>query len=193
MKDVDERLGSSSATLVSAMRILANDIQSDDGVANAAIREAADRIEQLEAKLRQAHKDYGCEIRDPCGTIWEYCDLMRSKAIDVLEWYHRDGSVGGACDPMEALREVVGVTEEWLCRVVLPRRWDDIPRGEQKSCYWAAIPNDPDNILDGMEYEIVYVYFDGKWSVMRPGESQREPLSAFRFICPIDSFEIREA
>jgi hypothetical protein len=77
--------------------------------------------------------------------------------------------------------------------VVLPRRWDDMQQSEQKSCYWAAIPNDPDNILDGMEYEIVYVYFDGKWSVMRPGESQRESLSAFRFLCPIDSFEIKEA
>jgi hypothetical protein len=72
-----------------------NDIQNEDGIANAAIREAADRIEQLEAQLRQTHKDYGCEIRDPCGTIWEYCYLMRSKAIAVLEWYHRDGSVGG--------------------------------------------------------------------------------------------------
>jgi hypothetical protein len=116
----DEGLGSSrcssSATLVSAMRILANEIQSEDGVANAAIREAADRIEQLEAKLKQVHKDYGCEIRDPCGTIWEYCDLMRAKAIDVLEWYYRVGDVGGAVEPMDELCKVVGVTEEWLCR-----------------------------------------------------------------------------
>ena len=79
-------------------------------------REAADRLEQLDAKLRQAHKDYGCEIRDPYGTIWEYCNSIRSKAIDVLEWYHRDGSVGGACEPMDELRVAVGVTEEWLCR-----------------------------------------------------------------------------
>lgn len=107
---------SSSATLVAAMRILANDIQSEDGVANAAISEAADRIEQLEASIKQIHKDYGCEVRDPCGTIWDYCERVRQKAIGVLEWYHRDGSVGGACDPMEELREVVGVTEEWLCR-----------------------------------------------------------------------------
>jgi len=50
---------SSSATLVSAMRILANDIQSDDGIANAAIAEAADRIEQLEANMErlQSHAD----------------------------------------------------------------------------------------------------------------------------------------
>lgn len=119
-KDATENLGSShgssSAVLVSALRVLASDIQCDDGVANACVAEAAERIEQLEASIKQIHKDYGCEIRDPCGTIWEYCERVRQKAIGVLEWYHRDGSVGGACDPMEQLREVVGVTEEWLCR-----------------------------------------------------------------------------
>jgi hypothetical protein len=34
-------------TLIKALRILANDIQSDDGIANAAIAEAADRLEKL--------------------------------------------------------------------------------------------------------------------------------------------------
>lgn len=34
-------------TLISALRVLARDIQSEDGVANAAIAEAADRIEYL--------------------------------------------------------------------------------------------------------------------------------------------------
>jgi hypothetical protein len=34
-------------TLVCALRILATDIQSDDGVANACIEEAANRIEEL--------------------------------------------------------------------------------------------------------------------------------------------------
>ena len=87
MKDVDEGLGrthcSSSATLVSAMRILANEIQSDDGVANAAIREAADRIEQLETSIKQIHKDYGCEIRDPCGTIWEYASRLEKENAEL--------------------------------------------------------------------------------------------------------------
>lgn len=40
---------SDTATLISALRILARDIQSEDGVANACIAEAADRIEQLNA------------------------------------------------------------------------------------------------------------------------------------------------
>jgi len=40
-----------TATLIQAMRILARDIQSDDGVANAAIAEAADRMEQQAATI----------------------------------------------------------------------------------------------------------------------------------------------
>lgn len=42
---------SSSETLVSALRILAQDIESADWVANAAIQEAADRIEELAAEV----------------------------------------------------------------------------------------------------------------------------------------------
>jgi hypothetical protein len=38
--------------MIAAMRILARDIQSGDGVANAAIAEAADRLEKLDALLR---------------------------------------------------------------------------------------------------------------------------------------------
>jgi hypothetical protein len=71
--------------------------------------------EEQNYDLRYPHRRE--EKRDVTkDSIGEYCDLIRSKAIDVLEWYYRDGSVGGACDPMEALREVIGVTEEWLCR-----------------------------------------------------------------------------
>jgi hypothetical protein len=37
---------SSTEAIISALRILARDIQSEDGVANAAIAEAADRLEE---------------------------------------------------------------------------------------------------------------------------------------------------
>lgn len=48
---------SSTETLIAAMRILARDIQSGDGVANAAIAEAVDRLEELHAgHLRDATK-----------------------------------------------------------------------------------------------------------------------------------------
>ena len=38
-------------TLIAALRILARDIHSEDGVANAAISEAADRLEELQKLL----------------------------------------------------------------------------------------------------------------------------------------------
>lgn len=38
---------STTDTLIKALRILARDIESGDGVANAAIAEAADRLEQI--------------------------------------------------------------------------------------------------------------------------------------------------
>lgn len=40
-------------TLIAAMRILAADIQTDDGVANAAISEAADRLEEFRQALEE--------------------------------------------------------------------------------------------------------------------------------------------
>ncbi len=45
-----------TTVLIDAMRILANEIESEDGVANAAIAEAADRLEELNAELEQALK-----------------------------------------------------------------------------------------------------------------------------------------
>ena len=45
---------STTQTLIDALRILARDIQSDDGVANAAIAEAAQRLEALEEQLQEA-------------------------------------------------------------------------------------------------------------------------------------------
>ena len=42
---------STTDTLIAAMRILARDIPSDDGVANAAIADAAGRLEEQEAEI----------------------------------------------------------------------------------------------------------------------------------------------
>ena len=44
---------SSTETLIAAMRILARDIQSGDGVANAAIAEAADRLEEQQSRIAE--------------------------------------------------------------------------------------------------------------------------------------------
>ena len=42
---------SSTETLIGAMSILAHDIQSGDGVANTAIAEAADRLEEQQEEI----------------------------------------------------------------------------------------------------------------------------------------------
>lgn len=36
-------------------------------------------ITQLKGALRQAHKDYGFEIRDPNGTIWQECERLQKE------------------------------------------------------------------------------------------------------------------
>jgi len=66
-------------------------------------------------------------------------------------------------------------------------RWDDLPVWRRKSGYWAAIPVDSDSILGAMDNEIVYVSFDGKWHVLRPGQSKAEPLSNFHFLREIEA------
>ena len=49
-------------TLLKAMRILARDIQSDDGVANGAISEAADRMEELQAERDRLRDLLNCAV-----------------------------------------------------------------------------------------------------------------------------------
>lgn len=46
---------SSTMSLIIAMHVLSNEIQSDDGVANAAIREAGDRLAKLHRMVNHAY------------------------------------------------------------------------------------------------------------------------------------------
>lgn len=48
---------STTETLIAAMRILARDILSGDGVANAAISEAADRLEEQQARIAELEQN----------------------------------------------------------------------------------------------------------------------------------------
>lgn len=51
LQDSDPPAGSSTITLISAMRALATEIESEDRVANAAIAEAANRLERMRDAL----------------------------------------------------------------------------------------------------------------------------------------------
>lgn len=44
-------------TIIEALRVLARDIQSGDGVANAAIAEAADRLEKQQRRIRNQRRE----------------------------------------------------------------------------------------------------------------------------------------
>jgi len=46
---------SSTETLIAAMRILSQDIQSEDGAANAAVAEAAERLAEQHMRIKQWH------------------------------------------------------------------------------------------------------------------------------------------
>jgi len=63
---------SKTETIIGALRVLANDIQSEDGVANAAIAEAADRMEELCNELlfyRKLNKNFA-ETSRICAQIY---------------------------------------------------------------------------------------------------------------------------
>ena len=69
---------SSTATLIKALEILSRDIQSDDGVANAAIAEAAQRLGEMVAAGDKLAAEVGCS----CGG-GESC--YRNQLFDAWE------------------------------------------------------------------------------------------------------------
>jgi chromosome segregation ATPase len=85
-------------TLIRALRILARDIHSDDGVANEAISEAALRLEELDDHLTAANRELEQANRvsaaaskrileleaDVEATVWKYTPAMADAKIDQL-------------------------------------------------------------------------------------------------------------
>lgn len=63
-----------TTTLIEAMRILSREIESGDGVANAAIAEAADRLEELQAKL------------DKCKAFFDFDSYWQKEPENSTEW-----------------------------------------------------------------------------------------------------------
>jgi cbb3-type cytochrome oxidase cytochrome c subunit len=70
-------------TLIKALRILASDIQSEDGVANAAILEAAQRMEEMNERIKRLEKlgrelyetvGCGCGMSGPCRSCRDATD-----------------------------------------------------------------------------------------------------------------------
>lgn len=68
---------SDTTTIIAAMRALAHDIESSDGIANAAIAEAADRLDQQAAEIERLQ----AELADAssCAKAWEQ-EMNRARA-----------------------------------------------------------------------------------------------------------------
>jgi ABC-type transporter Mla subunit MlaD len=62
---------STTNTLVEALNILARDIQSEDGVANACIAEAAQRLQEQEENIN--------DLRDGINNLCSELDKLRNK------------------------------------------------------------------------------------------------------------------
>jgi hypothetical protein len=70
--------------LVKAMHILANDIQSDDGVANAAIYEAAQRLEEQNQRIKRLEEAGN-------ALLWYFCpkntgDISFLQSEAIKQW-----------------------------------------------------------------------------------------------------------
>ena len=80
---------SSDETLVGALRILAQDIESVDGVANAALQEAADRIEELAAEVEDLRNQNHCN-RVAAEARWDRIKKLEEEndalKADLLLW-----------------------------------------------------------------------------------------------------------
>lgn len=60
-------------TCIKALRALAQDIQSDDGVANAALDECADRMERMEQRIHQLEAENDAMRADLL--LWEQKEI----------------------------------------------------------------------------------------------------------------------
>ena len=107
--------------LISAMRLLAQEIQSEDGVANAAIAEAGNRLSELEAQLAQAQQGVGEGITRPhdgperCPTYYDGCNCTVEVLLHNIE---RAQKAERRVAELEAeFRHVLGVgkEDEWEC------------------------------------------------------------------------------
>jgi hypothetical protein len=81
-------------TLAKAMEILARDIESGDGVANAAIAEAAERLYSLDADLKEAERQLAVNHERAEGIIsarQAALERVSNALADALSTFRKDG------------------------------------------------------------------------------------------------------
>ena len=95
---------SSNKTLADALRILAQDIESVDGVANAALQEAADCIDELALEVEdlryQNHNN-----RVPAEDRWDRIQRLEQAGDRMAEWLEDIRNLGADATLSHAWRE----------------------------------------------------------------------------------------
>ena len=61
--------------------------------------------------------------------------------------------------------------------------------GELTAGYYFATPIGDEDCLDAKPYEIVYLYFDGSWQVIRPGLVKSEDPSRWNLFKKVELFQ----
>ena len=106
---------SSTETLIAAMRILARDIESGDGVANVAIAEAADRLAELQSHVMSEHLRDATKMAEQQASIAELAAKAATgrravamladtaeKVESLVGWVGRNMKCG--CTPLELVK-----------------------------------------------------------------------------------------
>ena len=66
------------------------------------------RADEYAAKLAQAHKDYGCELLDPPGTIWDHAAKVQAENAELkMRLQYANGKLSEAFVKLEELRGIV--------------------------------------------------------------------------------------
>lgn len=101
-------------TLIKALRILARDIQSEDGVANAAIAEAADRLKKQQRRIRNQRREIEALAKDKKRVDgfanWLDGEIHKLRGIHSTHFDHeRERTLVQAKWQLEKLRNGLGV------------------------------------------------------------------------------------
>ena len=114
---------SSTETLIAAVRILARDIESGDGVANAAIAEAADRLAELQSHVMSEH------LRDAAKMVEQQARIAELEKS--VEWWQGCAKDCGDVinDGIESRQQLRDKLAELEAQAAIGRRAVEMLRG----------------------------------------------------------------
>jgi hypothetical protein len=101
---------SSTETIIAALDILARDIHSEDGAANAAIAEGAQRLRELSAEVEALRSE-----RDAAFSMTRCeCDVEEA-CCNLVQWAERAESAEREVDALRAERDAAVAAERERC------------------------------------------------------------------------------